>query len=607
MRGIEPDRGLFEEQGSGKVSVSSRDEVSAALNQWGRARVFRAKGVGNRIHICELKGHPCRVVGLQTHYERRSETTVKEPYGGGLLDDCGRRPGMWELPVQKPEPFVEGLYEQVVPHTDKVEACSRCGGRGRINCEHCLGRKYTPCPNCGGGGSVTQGRTVYGSEWRDGHMETTCKTEYVQVSCSMCGGVGRRTCPQCGGCGDRKCPTCSGYGKLKSYQVLTVVFAVEGLKSVVESPEAVKVAVTKVTGEVTYQQEKEAIASVLDIGGELYGYATALLEQAKKGGGKVLRQRLEVQAIPVTEVLYRGWFGGRQSLWIYGSEKAVLGDWWLLTNWWAVTGAAVIGVGAAALLWTMVGPTLPGSEGLKELVKKEPGPTPKEKVTPKPATAPQVKPSPKVSSSPKGNAGTHGLELPKGGQQPKSGSGSGESDSKVPESGATQNSVLKPSSSPPAEVVAFRIQCHRFGQAAVKTHDVLKEFDWQVIQTANQLFAEAGAEREREAVEAYRNFLDKRIGELKDTDQALRAVQLSDQKLAAFRDRYAGLVEQGVELMSGLRETVAELGQKNGEEFNQGVAALGPVVKETGDRGTPVQRGVADIMLETTTYCLHKY
>lgn len=389
----------------GCVSAMSAKEAIAALNGWGSRGFFNSRRIGDRIQICECVGHPCQVVSLQTHYERRFEKTITEPYRGGPVDNIGQPPGVWDIKVAKPQAFVEGLYEQVIPHTDRVDKCSVCGGSGQVPCGSCFGRGEVLCGSCSGTGFRTEIRLISRDEWFNGQWERRLCSESVRVPCGC--GTGYRSCFNCGGSGNVKCSECSGYGQLKSYQFLTVSFAVEEGKSVAVAPDDVKEKVRQVTGVVTYQREEELITVVVDIGPELHAHAVSLLKKAQVAGGKVLRQRLKAEVIPVTEAIYkRHARGPKKSLWIYGNEKEVYGSRWLLTNWWAVIGVAAGAVGSVAALVMWVLQDFPMRQEPEPLVKQSPLPSPV-LFTPLPATkAPAIKastqpspPAPKRNSS----------------------------------------------------------------------------------------------------------------------------------------------------------------------------------------------------------------
>lgn len=624
--------GLFNQEppeAKHEASALSREDTIEALNQWGSAGIFRSKGVGNRIHICNIVGHPCRVVSLKTHYERRSEKTVIEPYRNGSVDNHGRRPGMWDIKVPKPDAFVEGLYEQVIPHTDKVEKCGNCGGCGRVNCGGCFGSGKVGCSTCAGSGSITQLQTVWKHEWRDGQSHSYSTTESVRALCTTCHGGMTVTCSSCAGSGRNTCGRCSGYGQLKSYQFLTVVFPIEELKSVVESPDALKDSVIKVTGAVIYEREEEEISSALDIGQELHSYAASLLRQVEGSSGKILRQRLMAEVIPVTEAIYKRRLAGKEkSLWIYGKERQVLGDRWLLTNWLAIFGVAAVGSAVVGAIGMMVIPSLPGD------LKLDHSPNQPELVTPTPDTSapaigedvePSIEPNPSSTSGEASGEENQNKVLPQEepsleqepspsnsesgsetGGEPRKEESQPESIPPLPVAPEAPSVPSTPETPPPAPVKLSAVgaaQCQEFSRIAEPKHAFLTDFQSNVVGTALQPFPVESIEDERAGLRTYLGFLNKHMSELDATAKDLRAMQVTDERIDLIRTRYAGAVEEGVASLSSLRDVLVHQSKASDEEFHQEVDKIQLVLSETNDRGDFVQREVGGMMQDATTYC----
>ncbi|XP_066333799.1 uncharacterized protein [Miscanthus floridulus] len=109
-------------------------------------------------HRCCWGSHPARTwkitsiedcnvyVGtLETFIEERHIITKKEPYESGNIDGREKGPllGLWELDLRSKFPALFVPEEEVmvkIPHSDIIEKCSDCEGRGE-----------KPCPTCNAG------------------------------------------------------------------------------------------------------------------------------------------------------------------------------------------------------------------------------------------------------------------------------------------------------------------------------------------------------------------------------------------------------------------------------------------------------------------------
>ncbi|XP_066339917.1 uncharacterized protein [Miscanthus floridulus] len=82
---------------------------------------------------------------LETFIEERHIITKKEPYESGNIDGREKDPllGLWELDLRSKFPALFVPEEEVmvkIPHSDIIEKCSDCEGRGE-----------KPCPTCNAG------------------------------------------------------------------------------------------------------------------------------------------------------------------------------------------------------------------------------------------------------------------------------------------------------------------------------------------------------------------------------------------------------------------------------------------------------------------------
>lgn len=166
-----------------------------------------------KIHAVE----DCNVyVGtLETFIEERETITEKEPYFGGEVDgkDKGPELGVWELDLRSEFPALFTLDKQslkVIPHSEAVEKCSGCAGRGNTVCPTCNSNQepgfyrenqMSQCGTCYGRGLIAH---------KDGS----------DTICQKCNGKGMIPCATCGSKGLIKCETCQGGGSLLTRQVV---------------------------------------------------------------------------------------------------------------------------------------------------------------------------------------------------------------------------------------------------------------------------------------------------------------------------------------------------------------------------------------------------
>ncbi|KAK4582587.1 hypothetical protein RGQ29_025688 [Quercus rubra] len=168
-----------------------------------------------KIHTVE----DCNVyVGtLDTFIEERELITETEAYLGGNIDgkDNGPELGIWELDLRSQFPLLFTSYEESrakIPHSETIEKCSGCDGRGNIVCPTCNANQepgffkenqMTECPACYGRGLIAH---------RDGS----------DTKCVKCNGKGKIPCATCASRGLIKCETCNAGGSLRSHKVAIV-------------------------------------------------------------------------------------------------------------------------------------------------------------------------------------------------------------------------------------------------------------------------------------------------------------------------------------------------------------------------------------------------
>jgi serine/threonine protein kinase len=164
------------------------------LNAWSGQRIVRRRNLGVAIVPDQVVSYNFYTYELRAYYETRTTPEPREkPYQGSRLSDRHAPPGVWQIVLPDPKPFDEiRPQEMVVPHSERVEMCIYCGGKGDINCAKCHGR-----------GLIEERRLV---ENPDGTRERRLTTA---------------DCPQCEGEGQADCARCKGTGQLLTEDVFT--------------------------------------------------------------------------------------------------------------------------------------------------------------------------------------------------------------------------------------------------------------------------------------------------------------------------------------------------------------------------------------------------
>ncbi|KDP24504.1 hypothetical protein JCGZ_25068 [Jatropha curcas] len=168
-----------------------------------------------KIHTVE----DCNVyVGtLDTFVEEREIIRETKPYFGGNIDgkDKGPELGVWELDLRSQFPVLFVPQKETrnkIPHSEFIEKCTDCEGRGVIVCPTCNANQEPgfykenqmfQCSACYGRGLIAH---------RDGS----------DTICTNCSGKGKIPCGTCGSRGLIKCEKCSGSGSLLTCSVAIV-------------------------------------------------------------------------------------------------------------------------------------------------------------------------------------------------------------------------------------------------------------------------------------------------------------------------------------------------------------------------------------------------
>ncbi|MBA3470317.1 MAG: protein kinase [Herpetosiphonaceae bacterium] len=155
------------------------------LNGWSSQNVIRRRSLGNAIMPDQVVSYNFYTYELRAYYETRTTPEPREkPYQGSRLSDRHSPPGVWQIVLPDPQPFDElRPQEMVVPHSERVEMCIYCGGKGDINCAKCHGR-----------GLIEERRLM---ENPDGTRER----RVVTADCPQCSGEGQADCARCKGSG----------------------------------------------------------------------------------------------------------------------------------------------------------------------------------------------------------------------------------------------------------------------------------------------------------------------------------------------------------------------------------------------------------------------
>jgi hypothetical protein len=387
-----------------------------------------------------------------------------------------------------------------------------------------------------------------------------------------------------------------------------VTFVVDKRRAVAEVPEELIRVVDRVRGPAVYARDEGQITELKDLESQFSAHGKQLLEEAKSQSGRILRQRLTVESVPVSEVRYKGRvFSERErSLWIYGQEQEVKGDWVLLTGWRAVFGViAGAGVAAAIYFATWGGGTAPKTEVIADppppaTEEVQPGGEQQAESEPPPQSETEAPPEGGEQSQPGDTPTEAPAENPTGGEESQSPSETPEEPGVTPEPEPTPDPV------PPPAVTALGEQCREFGRIASGTHEFLVDFQTNLQnKVAEAGGGPTGAEK-RAAIETYIGFLTQAISSLNETESALRGMAITDERLSVIRGRYSGAVAEAGNLLGELKAVLSEQLQAS-----DGVL---PILDWTGrglDGRVQAAREITEVvqneswqmMREATNYC----
>ncbi|MCO5580363.1 hypothetical protein L7F22_034230 [Adiantum nelumboides] len=207
----------LQDEGQKSVQVLEEEEIRELLLDHVRHHCCWGQSPARTWKIPKIEDCNSYIGTLETFIEERDVVDEVEPYGGGVVDgkDAGRVLGAWEVDMTGEFPllFVSRKESRTkLPHSEVVEKCQGCSGRGERPCAQCnpnsepghhLAGQMTTCLVCRGRGLIAH---------LDG-SDTVCKN---------CKGEGKLPCFSCGSRGLVKCVNCRGEGALLHRKILVV-------------------------------------------------------------------------------------------------------------------------------------------------------------------------------------------------------------------------------------------------------------------------------------------------------------------------------------------------------------------------------------------------
>jgi hypothetical protein len=328
----------------------AEDQAREIINRWSGAGFFRLRNMGDKIFVDQITPGVAYTIRLQTHYEQRKVRRASEPFHGGAVDDQGRAPDQWEVPVRRPATFEERTEVVPIPHTERVQLCPDCAGERRIGCPGCRGQGRTPCPWCGGMGFI-QHQEMDTVRDAQGHALPSART--VRRPCSCSGG--QVVCRRCGGNRVIRCPGCDGSGRIKTLDQLVVRFQTATQGEVLDVTPVPDKWLGRLSGEVLVDEQAARIDRCASVPEAVARKAGDLLTESHavdERQTRIILQLLHVERLPLSEVRYK-YAGVERQLWICGQEQDIYAPdapWNRQRLGWLIAGAvcavaALVGLG----------------------------------------------------------------------------------------------------------------------------------------------------------------------------------------------------------------------------------------------------------------------
>ena len=340
-------------------ATTPEHDVRAALDAWGRRGLLREKKLGTALAIRKVETFICVTMRLNTECEARSRRSRFVPYKGEALDALATPPGTWDLAIPGPSEFADLARTVKVPGTDRVVTCGTCAGHKAVRCEACSGSGSSRCPACGGNGSRQVSVWVERSyDEYDHHLGYAVRKTHKDLesryeACGRCSG-GQVSCRGCGGDGKVTCPACEGRGRVKTFDVVEVVWKHCRDEGTINPMGVPGRKLHKVSGVPLFSARQPSFSCyngpVPEINREVDRFlATASANHA--ADGRVRFQHLNLERIYVDKVRYARGRGQEKVLWMFGAEGEVHTSGLPLWAWGRVAGlGAAVGLGLLLLL-----------------------------------------------------------------------------------------------------------------------------------------------------------------------------------------------------------------------------------------------------------------
>lgn len=198
--------------------------LARILDTWssqGKRFEFRKPHLGRIVNLREVRSRNVYFYQLNVLFETRTEPKeIEEPDANAPDLPVQRETPRWEVPLPPPTDFVDDPGRaEVIPGSERVIACPRCGGGGFELCSECKGSRRVlvarsvaagdgdgvalhmqqvgpgrTVPSGGGQGQQRNGSTAVA----DASAQTT-HVKQVLVPCTACGGMGQTKCERCSG------------------------------------------------------------------------------------------------------------------------------------------------------------------------------------------------------------------------------------------------------------------------------------------------------------------------------------------------------------------------------------------------------------------------
>ncbi|XP_063283581.1 protein SSUH2 homolog [Pelobates fuscus] len=240
---------------------------------------------------------------LETFTESRACKWVVEHYVGQNVDSQpnGTVPRPWEIQVQNPAPFKDGMRKVTVPKTTSLKICPKCTGIGVVLCQKCNGTGRVECWICKGTGRCMR-----------------------REMCNNCYGSGTECCRICLN-SQRPCMGCRGKGQIINCIQLMITWKSYISEFIdVHNTEFPNELFKKATGNKIYMDE-QVVTPLLNtpVPSITNASQNALAQHRRQFSScRILRQRQSVDWLPFTKVVYT-WKGNEFCYFVYGKENQI--------------------------------------------------------------------------------------------------------------------------------------------------------------------------------------------------------------------------------------------------------------------------------------------